>query len=600
LEQDRLECRAPPGAAADASWEAERTARREAEATVARIARLQEATAALSAARTPDEVAEAALGAGIAALGGARGFVLVRGGGELAVLRCAGIAEGAARAAAAGAEPNPAAEAFRTGAAVFVEDPGVLPRHPWGRAVRGDAFAALPLSIEGRVLGVLAVGFDGPRRFPEADRAMAGALAGQCAQALERARLFVAERLARAEAVAARRRLAFLDELSAHLAERAGEAEMLEGVARLAAHALGDWAGIFVTGEGGLVSLPAQAGPGALGEAVETHLRAEPLGRLQRACACGAPAAVHDFPADAPGVPRVTAAALVPLCLAGRALGALVVASADPLRRYGPADLALLGDVGHRTALAVEHARLLREATAAAAAREEFLHVASHELRGPIGTLRLAVQLLARDAQRGRTESTAERLRVIERQAGRLAWLSDLLLDVSRITAGRLELAPKEGDLAALVREVAARLGDEAAEAGVALGVEAAHPVRCVFDHARMEQVISNLLSNAVKYGRGRPVAVRVRGGGGRATIEVEDQGIGIAPEDQERIFGRFERAASAQHFAGLGLGLWIVRQLVAAHGGEIRVRSAPGEGATFVVELPAPEVARGVGPGIA
>jgi signal transduction histidine kinase len=593
LEEERLERWAPTEAGPAPSWQAEHAARREAEASVARIARLQEATAALSAARTPDEVADAALGAGIAALGGARGFVLANGGGELAVLRCAGVGEEAARAAAAATAPSPVAEAFRTGAAVLVEGRAdVLARYPelavLGEAVRGDALAALPLMIEGRVLGVLAVAFDGPRRFAEADRAVALALAGQCAQALERARLFLAERLARAEAVAARSRLAFLDELSAQLAESAGEAEMLAGVVRLAVRALGDWAGVFVTGEDGPVALSAQAGAPALGAAIEAHLRADPLLRLERACACGAPAAVHDFPEDGAGVRVAAAAALVPLRLGGRALGALAVGSADPLRHYGSAELALLADAGHRVALALEHARLLREATAAARAREEFLHVASHELRGPIGTLRLTVQLLGRDLQRGRSDAMAERLRVVERQAGRLARLSDMLLDVSRITAGRLELSREEGDLAALVREVAARFADEAVEAGVALGVDAAAPVRCRFDHARLEQVTSNLLSNALKYGRGAPVAVRVRSADGRAAIEIEDHGIGIAPEDQGRIFGRFERAVSARNFAGLGLGLWIVRQLVKAHGGEIRVRSAPGQGATFTVELPA------------
>ncbi|HET8539096.1 MAG TPA: ATP-binding protein [Anaeromyxobacter sp.] len=578
--------------AAKPSWRAERTARRAAEASVARIARLQAATAALSASRTPDEVADAALGAGIAALDGCRGFVLVEGGGALAVLRCAGVSEAAARAAAAATVPNPAAEAFRTGASVFVEGGAdLLARYPGvatsGEAPRADATAALPLRLEGRTIGVLAVGFDGPRRFGAADRALAHAVAAQCAEALDRARLFVSQRLARAEAVAARARLAFLDALSAHLAESPGEPEMLEGVARIAVPALGDWAGLFVTRERGEIALSAQAGPPALGAAVEAHLRADPLLRLAGACACGPPVAVDDFPEDAGGGRAAGSAVVAALCLRRRALGAFVVAAADPLRRYGPPDLALASDVAHRTALAVEHARLLREATASAQAREEFLHVASHELRGPIGTLRLAVQLLGRDARKGRTETVAGRLRVIERQAGRLGRLSDMLLDVSRITAGRLELAREPGDLAALVREVVPRFEDEAAEAGIAIRVDAPEEVRCTFDAARLDQVLSNLLSNAVKYGRAGTIDVRLRPGAGGATLEVEDRGIGIAPEDQERIFERFERAVSARHFAGLGLGLWIVRQIVEAHGGTIRVRSAPGEGATFTIELP-------------
>ncbi len=111
--------------------------------------------------------------------------------------------------------------------------------------------------------------------------------------------------------------------------------------------------------------------------------------------------------------------------------------------------------------------------------------------------------------------------------------------------------------------------------------------MRALLDRTRLEQIASNLVSNAVKYGRGRPISVRVRAEGARVRLEVEDRGIGIAPGDQERIFGRFERAVSSRNYAGLGLGLWIVRRIVEAHGGTIAVRSAPGEGSTFTMDLP-------------
>lgn len=584
-----------PGDALDQlSWEVERAARREAEADAARIARLQAATAALSGARTPDQVAEVALGAGLAALGGARGLLLVEGpGGALAVLRGHGAWDEAVRLAAAPEVPSPSAECFRTAAPVFLEDrAALLARYP-GLAkldgtIRGEAVAVLPLEFEGRAVGVLAIGFDGPRRFGDAERAVALALAGQCAQALERARLFVAERVARAEAVAAQKRLAFLDTISALLAEGGGEAEMLSGLARLSVPALGEWAGVFIAHEAGELELVARSGDAALGEVVVRHLRSDPQARLARTGACGEPLAVEDLPAPAAGPDPAPTALVAPLCLQRRSLGAFVVASADGVTRYRRGELALATDVAHRTALAVEHTRLLREATLAAAAREEFLHVASHELRGPLGTLRLTVQLLRRDVARGERQCVEARLRVLDRQAHRLVRLSDALLDVSRITAGRIDLSREEGDLAALVRDVAGALREEASEAGVSVVFEAAEPVRCVFDGARMEQVVTNLLSNALKYGDGRPVRIAVVAAGDRARIEVEDHGIGIAPEDQERIFGRFERAVSGRHHAGLGLGLWIARCLVEAHGGTIRVRSAPGQGSTFTVDLPA------------
>jgi signal transduction histidine kinase len=555
---------------------------------VDRLARLQAVTSALSSARTPDEVAAVAVGAGVEALGGTAGFVLVGHASELQVLRAGERAEDAARCAAS-AIPGPAVDAFLTAEPVFLAGPADLAaRYPnlSAEASRlGGACELLPLVAAGRALGVLAVSFEGARAFGDAERAFALALAAQCAHALDRARLLVAERVARAEADAARRRLAFTDGLSAYLAETEDRGEMLDGVLGLVVSALGDWAGVYLADEGGGLELTAQRGPAALGAAVDDHLRGGARGRLERACCCGGVVVLHDLPPAGGEVPP--AVLLVPLCLRSRSLGVLAIAAADARPAPAEADLALLADVGHRTALALEHARLLEEATGAARAREEFLHVASHELRAPVATLKLAVHLLRRNSRGAEPDAYEARLRVLDRQVARLCGLSETLLDVSRITAGKLELAREDGDLAALVRDVAGRFQDEAAEGGSTLEVDAPPALRCALDPTRIDQVISNLVSNAVKYGRGAPIRVRVRPEGGRAVVEVADGGIGIAPEHQERIFERFERAVSARNYAGLGLGLWIVRRVVEAHGGTIRVRSAPGEGSTFTVELP-------------
>lgn len=568
------------------SWEAERCARQDAEASAARLARLQAVTAALSCARTPDEVAEVTLSHGLAALGGARGLLLVPGAeGGMNVLPSGAASEALADTAARLAGRSPAREAFHAGTPVFLPDrAAIAARYPALAGIEGEALAALPLPSPGLPLGVLLVAYDAPRAFPEPERALAMALAFHCAQALDRARLFVAERLARAEAVAAQRRLAFLDEVSAHLAATIDEDDMLAGVVRLAVPALGDWAAVIAARDEGLV-VAARAGAEALGVPVEARVRALPLERLLSAAEAGRPECVEDFPAADGPSPR--AALVAPLAVGGRALGVLVVASADPARRYGSGDRVLVAEVARRAALAVAHARLLRDARAAAHAREEFLQVASHELRGPLGTLRLGVQILLRDHRAGSSKSPEPRLRMIERQAERLVRLADALLDVSRITSGRLTLAREEGDLAGLVHEVVARLAEEADDAGCALTCDAPGPVRGAFDAARIEQVLSNLVSNALKYGHGKPVHVALAASGGVARLSVTDHGIGIDPADQARIFGRFERAVSGRHYAGLGLGLWIVQQIVAGHGGRIEVSSVPGSGSTFAVELP-------------
>ncbi len=173
----------------------------------------------------------------------------------------------------------------------------------------------------------------------------------------------------------------------------------------------------------------------------------------------------------------------------------------------------------------------------------------------------------------------------------RLERLIGELLDVSRITTGRLAMQVEEVDLVSLAREVIDRFNDEAAGRRGApvtlLGPGGAVVGR--WDRMRVEQVLSNLVSNAIKYGAGKPVTVALDGdsGGAIAKIVVVDHGIGIGAVDQERIFGRFERAVSSRHYGGLGLGLWIVRQIVEAQGGTIAVRSEPGVETVFTVELP-------------
>ena len=164
--------------------------------------------------------------------------------------------------------------------------------------------------------------------------------------------------------------------------------------------------------------------------------------------------------------------------------------------------------------------------------------------------------------------------------------LVEALLDVSRITSGRLELRLEEVELSTVAEGAVERWREAACAADAPLRVVGA-PVRGRWDRLRLEQVLNNLLSNALKYGRGKPIEVRARVEDDRAVLEVQDHGIGIAPTDHARIFERWGRAVSAKNYGGLGLGLWIAAQIVAAMRGSISVQSAPGQGATFRVSLP-------------
>lgn len=232
--------------------------------------------------------------------------------------------------------------------------------------------------------------------------------------------------------------------------------------------------------------------------------------------------------------------------------------------------------------------RARKETEAALRTRDDFLSIASHELRTPLTTIALAAHgaLHALRESGHSLPTVADDIRMLQRQGHRLELLVQGLLDVSLLTAGRLELDLEDVDLAELAGQVCERFAGEARkrEAPITLRADS---TRGRWDAFRLDQVLTNLVTNAIKYGSGRPVDVTIGAEGNTARIMVRDRGIGIAEKDQRRIFGRFERAVSDRHYGGLGLGLWIARQMVEAMAGSIRVDSALGDGSTFIVELP-------------
>jgi signal transduction histidine kinase len=240
---------------------------------------------------------------------------------------------------------------------------------------------------------------------------------------------------------------------------------------------------------------------------------------------------------------------------------------------------------GERLQQAYERRRLAEgELREALAMRDEFLTIAAHELRTPLTAMILQIESALRSDREDQRKPKLERAR---RQAGRLTKLVDELLTVGRITSGRLELVREPLDLAELVRDTVGRLRDTAAQSGTTLTCDVPATVTGSWDRMRLEQIVGNLVDNAIKYGGGKPIAVTLTADADHATLTVRDHGIGIGPEKVARVFDRFERAVSARNYGGLGLGLYITRQIVDAHGGTITVASTPGEGATFTVTLP-------------
>ncbi len=243
--------------------------------------------------------------------------------------------------------------------------------------------------------------------------------------------------------------------------------------------------------------------------------------------------------------------------------------------------------IAERARNETERDRLLNELREAVRVRDTFLAIAAHELKTPLTALQLQIRLLQKSDARTRAAMSAQELEqaveMIARQTTRLHALIENFLEVVNITSGHMDLECAPVDLRQVVNDIVAH--DHLGRSGPAIVVDG--QAAGVWDRVRLESVIGNLVSNAVKFGEDKPISISVSCDGSTARVVVTDHGIGIAREEQARIFDKFERAVSERHYGGFGLGLWVVREIVEAHGGSIRVASEAGKGSTFVVELP-------------
>ena len=228
----------------------------------------------------------------------------------------------------------------------------------------------------------------------------------------------------------------------------------------------------------------------------------------------------------------------------------------------------------------------LAHAEEAVRLRDEFLSIAAHELRTPLSAVQLQLQALLERSD-GIDPRVRAKIARACRSGERLVTLVDALLDVSRITSGSLTLSPSQFDLTAAVQEVVERFAEHALRAGSVVSVRSDGVLEGHWDRLRIEQVVTNLLGNALKYAAGTPVDIVLGGNEKEVTLTVSDGGPGIPESEWDRIFLRFERAASTRNFGGLGLGLYVVRQIVEAHEGDIQLTRPRPKGAHFVIRLP-------------
>jgi signal transduction histidine kinase len=276
---------------------------------------------------------------------------------------------------------------------------------------------------------------------------------------------------------------------------------------------------------------------------------------------------------------------LAPLEARGHALGAIQLGSREP-GRHGQDDLLLCEELARRASMALDNAWLYREAQRAIEIRDSFMSIASHELKGPLAPLMLKLELAEQRLRAGKPVEL-QTMETSRRQVERLRDLIDDLLDSTRIETGKLELKLEPLELGELLREQVASFQTAMPKRSIELRIE--HPAPVHGDPARLAQVITNLLENALKYSpEEAPVELRLRREQHEAVLTVADRGIGIPEPQQKLLFGRFFRAANAAAVAkGLGLGLFICREIVLRHAGRIWVESEEGRGSRFFVALP-------------
>lgn len=261
-------------------------------------------------------------------------------------------------------------------------------------------------------------------------------------------------------------------------------------------------------------------------------------------------------------------------------------------KRFDQRHLNLAEELAYRVSMSFENSLLYLHSQEAIRARDEFLSIASHELKTPLQSLTLQNQMRKRQIEKGHIEglSSEKLLKSLDmdnRQLTRINRLIDDMLEITRIQADRLTLNKETFEFCQFLKEIEERFRPQMEAAGCEVTTSLCKDVHLFADSYRIEQVVVNLLTNAMKYGAGRPIKIEVAVNAKKLTLFVHDKGPGIDPKDLERIFDRFERAISSSEVSGLGLGLFISRQIIEQHEGSLTVESELGQGSTFIVELP-------------
>jgi signal transduction histidine kinase/ActR/RegA family two-component response regulator/putative methionine-R-sulfoxide reductase with GAF domain len=506
----------------------------------------------------------------------------------------------------------PMLDTIRSGTPIWIEScnqmeesyPAVA--HVFAKSGQESSLACLPLFAQGRCIGGLSLNYEGVRRFDDSERAFLQVVAWHSAQALERSRLYAAEKSERAAAEASERRSKFLANAGTILASSLDLGSTLSSVARAAVPGVADWCIVELADEWkeGLPAVVAHIDSNKEQFVRDLSRRFRQLGDPR-----GIPGVIRsgktelhpkidvdvlrealvDDPelAELYGQTGITSAMVVPMSARGVTLGAILLVSARQERLYGPEDVEMAEELGRRAGIAVDNARLYREARQADRLKDEFLAMLGHELRNPLSPIVTALELMTLSG----SEAFKRERTIISRQVQHMTRLVDDLLDVSRVMRGKIHLEKRNVEVGRIVTravEVASPLLEQR-QHHLSLTVAPHLPVHA--DEGRLAQAIANLLNNAAKYTEaGGRIHVSAALEGAEVCVRVRDSGVGIAKEVLPTVFDLFVQAKGAIDRAqgGLGIGLAIVKRLVELHGGKVSAHSdGAGLGSEFIVHLP-------------
>jgi len=502
---------------------------------------------------------------------------------------------------------------YALGEPVIAEDVTRIPLLSARRKLYEDegikSLLVVPLRIHGNASGTLTFYYRQPHEFSKTEVRVASALANLAGSTISTAELYEEQSRMRAAAEAAEHRAQLLAEASTLLASSLDYETTLAQVAKLAVPGLADWCAVDMLGDNNSIKrlAVAHSDPAKVEWANELQRRYPPDPNDEH----GVPAVLrtgqselyNDIPdemlvAGARDEEQLrimreigfTSAMVVPLSIHSRTFGAITFVTAESKRHYDASDLSFAEYLGKRAAIAIENARLYRDAQESNRLKDEFLATVSHELRTPLTAVLGWAHMLR--AKQLNERNTTHALETIERNARSQAQLIDDLLDVSRIITGKLRLDVRQVYPASFIESAIEAVRPAADAKSIRIQkVMDTGIVSVAGDPSRLQQVVWNLLSNAIKFTpRGGRVQVRLERVNSHVEIVVADNGVGIKPEFLPHVFDRFRQAdmSTTRHHGGLGLGLSIVRHLVELHGGMVEADSAgEGRGATFVVKLP-------------